>query len=341
MNPRERLNYLNFNQLRSFYAVARELSFTKAADLLCIGQPTVTTQVKSLEDTYGRQLFRRTTTGVELTQDGEALLQIARQIFALDHRAHALLTSRAEVSGQLHIGTVGPFFVMKLLAEYSDRLPLVHVTLESGGSDLIYRKLLDYQVDIAILGSDYGDPRLDLVLLGEHEVMLLLPVTHPWAQRKSVAVEELDGVRMILREQGSMTRRAFETVLAARKVHPSVVMELARDSMIEATAAGLGLGILSRTEFDSDPRLVCLPFARDRPVTRAYVACLKERRGIGAINAFIELARSSSPTPAERGPANADSEGASQQELQDLVPQSLRNLIPLRRTVKQNRVQNG
>ena len=289
MTARERLNYINFNQLRSFYAVARESSFTRAADLLCIGQPTVTTQVKSLEEIFGRQLFERTPSGVVLTPDGADLLVIAKQIFALEQRAHALLSNQREIAGRLHVGTVGPFFVMKLLALYIERYPLMQVSMESSNSDNIYQKLIDYSLDVAILGHDYGDPRLDLVLLGEHEVMVLLPADHPWALRHQIAVEELDGQRMIFREQGSMTRKAFETALASRSVKPTIVMELARDSMIEATAAGLGLGILSHSEFDGDPRLVCLPLAGQRPVTRAYATCLKERRSIGAIDAFMNL----------------------------------------------------
>src|SRR5690606_14352048 len=127
----------------------------------------------------------------------------------------------------------------------------------------------------------------------EHEVMVILPVSHPWAQRQRIAVEELDGLRMIFREKGSMTRRAFETALASRDVRPAIVMELARDSMIEATAAGLGLGIMSRSEFEGDRRLVCLPLANERPVTRSYAACLKERRGIAAVTAFMDMARKS------------------------------------------------
>lgn len=291
---REKLRYINFNHLRAFYAVAREKSFTKAADLLCIGQPTVTTQVKALEDLYQRQLLFRGSTGVTLTPEGEALLVIARQIFSLETRAHALLSTELhEVAGNLHVGSVGPFFVMKLLASYSDRYPLMRVTLESGNSDQIFRSLLAYEVDVAIIGSDYGDPRLDVIELGEHEVVVILPVDHPWAKRSQIMVDELDGQRMIYREQGSMTRRAFEEVLALRGVRPTVVMELARDSVIEATAAGLGLGILSKSEFVSDPRLACLSLLGERPVTRAFIACLKERRSIPPIDAFMVMAQES------------------------------------------------
>lgn len=292
---RSRRSYINFNQLRSFFAVAQELSFTRAAEQLNIGQPTVTTQVKTLEERYNRQLLIRSPSGVSLTAEGEALVMILRQIFALEHRAHVLLsTDGKKLAGHIHIGTVGPYFVMDLLAAYSDRYPLMHVTLESGNSDHIYQRLLEYEVDTAILGSDYGDPRLDIVPLGEHEVVVILPVNHAWADRKQIAVAELDGQRMIYRECGSMTRRAFEQVIGGSGVRPSVIMELARDSMIEATAAGLGLGILSRAEFRPDERITCLSLDGEKPFTRSFVACLKERRSIASIDAFMLIANAMS-----------------------------------------------
>ena len=287
---RNKINYVNFNQLRSFYAVARERSFTKAADLLCIGQPTVTTQVKALEETYNLQLFVRGPNDLTLTDAGEALLAVARQIFSLEERAHSLLnTVGNQFAGRLHIGTVGPFFVMKQLARYIDRYPLMHVTLESANSDSIYHKLLNYEVDVGIIGSDYNDPRLDLICLGEHEVVIAVPVTHPWAHRSQLNIEELDGQRIIMREKGSMTRRALEEVLAAQNIRPNIVMELPRDSVLEATAAGLGLGIVSNFEFSRDHRLRTLSIAQHRPFTRSFSACLKERRSLPSIDAFMKM----------------------------------------------------
>lgn len=291
---RNKLNYVNFNQLRSFYAVARELSFTKAADLLCIGQPTVTTQVKALEETYNLQLFVRGPNELTLTDAGEALLTVAKQIFSLEERAHSLLnTVGNQFAGRMHIGTVGPFFVMKLLSSYIDRFPLMHVTLESANSDAVYQKLLNYEVDVGVIGSDYNDPRLDLICLGKHEVLIAVPVGHPWAHRDHLNVEELDGQRLIMREKGSMTRRAVEDVLLATNIRPNVVMELSRDSVLEATAAGLGLGIISDFEFSRDERLRTLSIANHRPFTRSYAACLKERRAIPSIDAFMHMSSTS------------------------------------------------
>ena len=290
MTGPNKLHFVNFSQLRSFYAVARELSFTKAAELLHIGQPTVTTQVKALEETYDVQLFLRSPRGLKLTDAGEALLTVARQIFSLEDQAVGILQAEGnQISGKLRVGTVGPFFVMELLSAFNAKYPLMQVFLESGNSDLVYGKLLNYEVDVAIIGRDYEDPRLDLIQLGRHEVIIFVHKDHPWGGRQEIELEELDGQRLIVREPGSMTRRALEAVLDQNRVRPKVVMEISRDAVREAVAAGLGAGVVSRTEFVPDGRLTALPISDHKPFTESYAACLKLRRALRPIDAFMQL----------------------------------------------------
>ncbi|MBL8584277.1 MAG: LysR family transcriptional regulator [Rhizobiaceae bacterium] len=290
MSGPSKLHFVNFSQLRSFYAVGRELSFTKAAELLRIGQPTVTTQVKALEETYDVQLFLRSPRGLKLTDAGEALLTVARQIFSLEEQAVGILQAEGnQISGKLRVGTVGPFFVMELLSAFHAKYPLVQVSLESGNSDLIYNKLLNYEVDVAIIGRDYDDPRLDLLRLGRHEVIVFVNGSHPWAGRQQIELRELDGQRMIFREPGSMTRRALEDLLERHRVRPNVVMEIPRDAVREAVAAGLGVGIVSSTEFVPDHRLTGLPLSDHKPFTESYAACLKVRRTLRTIDVFMQL----------------------------------------------------
>ncbi|RRH91813.1 LysR family transcriptional regulator [Mesorhizobium tamadayense] len=285
-----KLHFVNFSQLRSFYAVGRELSFTKAADLLCIGQPTVTTQVKALEETYEVQLFLRTPRGLKLTDAGEALLTVARQIFSLEEQAVGILRAEGnQISGRLRVGSVGPFFVMELLSQFHARYPLVQVFLDSGNSDLIYNKLLNYEVDLAIIGRDYDDPRLDLIQLGRHEVIVFVHREHPWAGRQQIDLAELDGQRMIFRESGSVTRQALAEILAQHRVRPNVLMEVPRDAVREAVAAGLGAGIVSKTEFQPDERLRPLRIADHKPFTESFAACLKGRQELRPIKAFMKL----------------------------------------------------
>lgn len=289
MTGTSKLHFVNFSQLRSFYAVGRELSFTKAAELLHIGQPTVTTQVKALEEAYNVQLFLRSPRGLKLTDAGEALLTVARQIFSLEEQAVGILQAEGnQISGKLRVGTVGPFFVMELLSAFHTQYPLVQVFLESGNSDQVYNKLLNYEVDVAIIGRNYDDPRLDLIRLGRHEVIAFVNSSHPWAGRQQIELRELDGQRMIFREPGSMTRRALEELLDRHRVRPNVVMEIPRDAVREAVAAGLGVGIVSGAEFVPDERLTALPLSDHKPFTESYAACLKVRRSLRTIGAFMQ-----------------------------------------------------
>ncbi|MER8864633.1 LysR substrate-binding domain-containing protein [Mesorhizobium sp. M0751] len=292
MTGANKLHFVNFSQLRSFYAVGRELSFTKAADLLCVGQPTVTTQIKALEETYDVQLFLRSPRGLKLTDAGEALLTVARQIFSLEEQAVGILQAEGnQISGKLRVGTVGPFFVMELLSAFHAKYPLMQVFLESGNSDAIYNKLLNYEVDVAIIGRDYDDPRLDLIQLGRHEVIVFVHRDHPWGGRRQIDLEELDGQRLIVREPGSMTRRALEELLDQHRVKPNVVMEIPRDGVREAVAVGLGAGIVSKTEFLPDDRLTALSISDHKPFTQSFAACLKARQTLRPIDAFMKLVR--------------------------------------------------
>ncbi|MEM5383136.1 LysR substrate-binding domain-containing protein [Paraburkholderia phymatum] len=296
MKPRVRerkLAFVNFNQLRSFYAVAQEMSFTRAAQLLHIGQPTLTVQVKQLEENYGVELFIRSPKGLQLSDVGKALFAIARQVFELEEQAVDLLCSTGEaVSGSLRVGTVGPFFVMKLLAKFAQRYPLVQVSIDSDNSDGVLRKILDSTTDVAITGNIVDDARLYSRHLGAHEILVFVNSGHPWAQLDSIKLAQLDGQKMILRERGSMTRTAFEKELTQHRVTPKVVMEVSRDAVREAVLEGLGIGVVSQAEYRPHDNLHVMRVADFPSFTHSYVVCLRSRRFAKAISAFVELAES-------------------------------------------------
>lgn len=287
------LPFVNFNQLRSFYAVAQEMSFTKAAKLLHIGQPTLTVQVKALEERYGAELFLRSARGLQLSTTGEALFAIARQIFLYEEQAVELLRSvDGRVAGQLRVGTVGPCFVMRLLSLFKQSFPLVQVRLDSDNSDGVMRKILDGVTDVAITGNPGDDPRLSALRLGVHEVQVFVNRDHPWSQLDSIKLHQLDGQPLIMRELGSMTRSAFEATLDKHSVRPVVVMDVPREAVREAVREGLGIGIVSEAEAREHPDLHVLRVSDHPSYTQSYVICLRARQFSRPIGAFMDLAKS-------------------------------------------------
>jgi aminoethylphosphonate catabolism LysR family transcriptional regulator len=287
------LPFVNFSQLRSFYAVAQEMSFTKAAKVLNIGQPTLTVQVRALERAYNVELFLRKPRGLELTDTGRALFNIVHQIFQLEEEAVEMLRStRNELGGRLRIGTVGASFVMKLLAAFNRRHPLVQVTIDSNNSDAVVQSILDLTLDVAVVGWHGSDPRMTSLHLGTHEVIFFVNADHPWADKKSLPLHQLDGQRLVMREPGSMTRRALEEMLVRHSVKPKIVMEVSRDAVREAVAEGLGIGIISESEFRPEPHLRSFRLSDHKVYTHAYLIALKARREVQQISAFFAAARS-------------------------------------------------
>jgi aminoethylphosphonate catabolism LysR family transcriptional regulator len=296
---RSGLQYVNFNQLRSFHAVAQEMSFTKAAGLLHIGQSTLTVQVRALEERYGVELFVRSSRGLQLSTIGKALFEITKPIFIYEEQAVGLLRATGDaIDGHIRVGTVGPFFVMKLLAQYQARYPRVQLSIDSDNSAEVVRKVLDSTNDVAITGIAVDDPRLYSKELGSHEILVFVNRHHPWARQDTIRLSELHDQNMVMREPGSMTRSAFERTLADNGVKPRVVMEVSRDAVREAVIEGLGIGIVSEAEFRVHEDLRALRVVDHPSHTRSYVICQMSRRNSKPIALFLDLAQAIASIPA-------------------------------------------
>ncbi|CDF84485.1 putative transcriptional regulator [Pseudomonas knackmussii B13] len=284
---------MNLFQLRAFDAVAREGSFTRAAERLFISQPAVTGHVKQLEEHYQVNLFRRTARSVELTEEGRRLAAISRTLFALEEEAETLLdANRKLLSGRIEVAADGPHLVMPMLARLRARYPGITVNLRLGNAQETLNALLSEHVDIAVVTEVDERPGLHLRELVESHLCALLPQGHAWCERSDgIPLEELDQQIMVLREPDSITRRTFDRACQARQVQPLVQLELdSREAVTEAVAAELGIGIVSSLEVSRDPRVRAVPLLGEGLAPRHSIGCLERRRGLRVVSAFMELA---------------------------------------------------
>lgn len=290
---------INHAQLRAFHAVATEGGFTKAARLLNVTQPTLSQEVKALEEAHGVLLFDRTRRSVALTELGRTLFAVTRRLFAAEQEALELLAGvRHLEGGTLAVGADGPFHAVPLLADFTRRHPGPTVTLSVGNSQTLLQGLLDTRIDVAVLADVPGDSRLYIVPLRRDPVMALVPRGHRLARCRAVTLAELAAERLVLREPGSMTRRLVERAFAAADLAPATPLEIeSREAVVEAVAAGLGIGFVSAAEFAQDPRLALLPFAGVTVEMDEYVVCLRERRRLAVVRAFLEVARERAAVP--------------------------------------------
>jgi LysR family transcriptional regulator, low CO2-responsive transcriptional regulator len=282
---------MRLTQLRSFHAVARAGGFTGGARLLHISQPTVTTQVRFLEETYGIELFYRRGHKVSLTPLGEQLFELAQRIFALEGETIHLLEDSGELkSGHLRVGAVGPFHVTEMLARFNKRFPGLDVSVRVGNSEVVQQELLEYRTDVAVLAQFTDDPRFHSVPYSRHAVVVFVHRGHRFARRGSIRIAELQGEPMILREEGSTTRKALDDALRKAGVVPRIAMEIgSREAIREAVIKGVGVGVVSEIEFVPDPQLRRVRVSDAAMFTHAHVVCLTERREARVVKAFLGI----------------------------------------------------
>ncbi|RYX92464.1 MAG: LysR family transcriptional regulator [Comamonadaceae bacterium] len=277
--------------LRSFHAVAVTGSFTAAAARLHVSQPTVTTQVGQLEALYKVELFHRTGRRVVLTEFGERLAQLSRQIFGLEAEAIQLLGDAGELrQGHLRVAAVGPSHVTAMLESFHQRYPGVQVTVSTGNSQDVLQRLVDYSADVGVLAQEFSDSRFMSVPYSKHPVLIFCAATHRFARRRTIRTEELRGERFLMREPGSTTRKALESALKAAGIEPEIVMEIASREIIRAAVArGLGIAGVSEAEYVPGPGLHAVRLSDASIHTYAHATCLAERQDTRMVRAFFDV----------------------------------------------------
>lgn len=279
-------------QLKAFFTVARVGSVTRAAKQLRLSQPAVTAQIKALEAHYGVELFHRQGGRLRLSDEGVRLLPAVDQLLQDEIKVEfALREAGDSYRGSLRVGATAPYYVLGLLRQYRERYPLVEIGMSAGNSQQMIDALLESRVDVATSSHLENDRRLHRIVLGDDPLVLALHRSHPLATRPVLSWHDLTGCDLLLREQGSITRRLTEQVLDHHGITPHHLIEIAsREAIREAILRQMGVSVFARHETGSHPDVVVRPFAEETPHVFEYLYCLAERRTSRLIDAFIGLA---------------------------------------------------
>jgi len=282
--------------LRSFHAVATHGSFTRAAEMLNITQPTLSGQVKELEERYGTKLFIRHGRRIELTDIGKSAFSITRLMFRHEEEVeHLLQSARALTSGLLRVGADSPYIATPLLAQFQRLYPGIQISIQYGNSQQLMSWIVSRSCDVAFMPNiPQEDERLYSIPLPPGRLVVFVNQDHDWAERRSVTIEELVMQRIVLREKGSLTRSIFEEAVAqAGQLLPDVMEISGREGVREAVAAGFGVGIVAENELVADSRLRALPVSNAELAHAEYVVCLQEMRSLRVNDAFLEMVNAS------------------------------------------------
>lgn len=251
--PRRRIT---FRQLETFAEVARQLSFTKAADVLHLTQPAVSIQIKQISDTIGLPLFEQSGREITLTAAGEELLTTVRELDDVWNRFESSIDDlKGFRRGKLRVAlvTTAKHFLPRILGTFYQRYPDIDIEMEIANREKIVQRLNANQDDLYVMS--YPPSELDIVThpFLDNEYVLLAPATH-WAVGKSIPLEALADEPFLLREQGSGSRHVIDLHMQACGIALKVRLSLASNEAIrDLVASGMGLTVLSRQALGEHP----------------------------------------------------------------------------------------
>jgi len=240
---------VTLRQLKVFEAVARHLSFTRAAEQLHLTQPAVSMQIKQLEGNLGLPLFEQLGKKVYLTEAGREMYHYSRRIQGELAEAGAVLEELKGVTrGRLAISVASTanYFAPRLLAAFSKRHERVTFSLDVTNRETLLRQLESNEKDLVIMGRPPEGMDLVAEAFMDNPLVVIAPVGHPLAREKQIPLTRLQKETFVVRESGSGTRIAMERFFSEQGVTLITGMEMSSNEAIkQAVGAGLGLGIVS------------------------------------------------------------------------------------------------
>lgn len=240
---------LTLHQLRLFAAVAQEGSISRAAERLCLTQPTLSAQLRQLTDQVGLPLYEVIGRRLHLTEAGEVLLASADEVAGtLERLEEEIAARRGLTQGRLKLAVVSTaeYFMPRLLGEFRQRHPRVEVALAVQNRAALIERLKDNADDLYVMSSPPEQPPVRRQPFLANPLVVLAPRAHPWVGRR-LTLADLAEEEFIQREAGSGTRLAVDSFLAERGVRLDARLELGSNEAIKQAVAGrLGLAILSR-----------------------------------------------------------------------------------------------
>jgi len=261
---------LNRFSLKTFYTLAKEKSFSSTARILCLTQPAVSQQIHILEEYLETRLFDRLKGEVSLTPSGDVLFRYAHNILELYQKAEKEISELTESArGRLVIGastTIGQYLLPVILGRFKDCYPKIDILLANANTRDIAAQLLNNLIDLGLVEGPTEHKDILVEKFMEDELVVITPTRHHWQEASEIDIDEVKKEAIILREQGSGTRKAIENTLSIAGIKLTdlnIKMELgSSESIKSAVEAGLGIAITSQWTVLKEKKLNSLKIFR-------------------------------------------------------------------------------
>jgi LysR family transcriptional regulator, hydrogen peroxide-inducible genes activator len=268
---------LKLKDLRYLVALADTRHFGRAAERCFVSQPTLSTQVKKLEDYLGVQLIERQPKRVALTAAGEAIVARARRILeASDEVVTLARAHRDPLAGALRIAmlpTIGPYVLPRVVRDIRKALPRLDLRLYEYPTAAMLTRLRAGEIDLGILALPVDLDGLEARALYDEPFMVAVPATHPLAKRDSIRVQDLHDETLLLLEDGHCLRDQALEVCGEVGVHEKQDFRATSlETLRQMVATGAGVTLLPELATLGAYRhargVTVRPFARPAPLRR-------------------------------------------------------------------------
>lgn len=241
-------------RIETFLHTAENLSFSEAARLLHLSQPTVSHHIKKLEQELGVDLFERQASSIRLTDAGRLLVPWARKVVRNSIEMQEMMASLQEgIAGSLRIAcstTAGKYVLPHLAARFSLRHPMINVSILRCAPESVVLNLLDGEASLGVASFEIRDREVELQKFFEDSISVIVPTNHPFTSREKVLPEDLIDEQIIMREVTSGTRRVVLTELAKHDISYddlNIFMQIGNaEAIVRTVAAGYGISFVSK-----------------------------------------------------------------------------------------------
>ena len=281
----------SIQSLRVFLCVLEQGSFSAAGRELGVTQPAVSSHLHALEERFGVALLARGH-GARPTPAGECLAERARRVLGELESLETALARHTSPHGRLRVGassTPGEYLLPRLAVRFAEEYPEVSLDVHIGDTEETLEALLGRRTEVAVVGREVDEPRVDAVVIEEDELVPAAAVSEcpGTGEIEPAALAERP---FIMRERGSATREVVEDRLAAAGFEPRIAIELGSNAAVAgAVATGAGIGVLPARSLESQDRIGRFP-VRGLTFRRPFVMLVEKGRPLSpAAEAFTAL----------------------------------------------------
>ena len=307
---------MNLRDLKYIIAVAETRHFGKAAERCYVSQPTLSGQVKKLEEELGVAIFERTSRSVEITPVGEAILQHAHQILEQAEVIEQLAQAHQDpLAGPLRIGaipTLSPYLMPLILLPIKKQYPQMKLILSEELTDTLLQRLRNHEIDSALLATPVEEPDLETLPLFDEPFYIAYPRQHPFYAKEKITRRDLESVDLLLLAEGHcLAKQAMDVCHLKERQQQGEMADLraaSLETLLQLVAAGFGCTLVPalamRGSWSSGSGVVAQPLELPDAYRRVVLVFRHSFPRRQSLEALAEVIRTNLPNTVTRLGAN-------------------------------------